>query len=45
MYTREEQPMRISLWYAANGLGVAGGGLLGFAIGDIKGALVSWRYE
>lgn len=28
-YTREEQPSRISAWYAWNGIGVAGGGLIG----------------
>ena len=28
-YTREEQPSRISAWYAFNGLGVAAGGLIG----------------
>lgn len=28
-YTRGEQPTRISIWYAANGIGVAGGGLIG----------------
>lgn len=28
-YTREEQPSRISMWYAWNGVGVAGGGLIG----------------
>jgi len=28
-YTREEQPARISAWYAWNGVGVAGGGLIG----------------
>ncbi|KAK1231924.1 hypothetical protein PQX77_004943 [Marasmius sp. AFHP31] len=44
-YTREEQPSRISMWYAANGVGVAGGGLLGYAIGHIKGDLPSWKYE
>ncbi|KAL0066296.1 hypothetical protein AAF712_006727 [Marasmius tenuissimus] len=44
-YTREEQPSRISMWYAANGVGVAGGGLLGYAIGHIKGDLASWKYE
>lgn len=44
-YTRAEQPSRISFWYAFNGLGVAGGGMIGFAIGHIKGALASWRYE
>lgn len=28
-YTRAEQPSRISAWYAFNGVGVAGGGLIG----------------
>jgi len=28
-YTREEQPSRISAWYVWNGIGVAGGGLIG----------------
>ncbi|KAI0474424.1 major facilitator superfamily domain-containing protein [Xylaria cf. heliscus] len=44
-YTRPEQPSRISAWYAFNGIGVAGGGLIGYGIGHIKGALQSWRYE
>ncbi|KAF6814226.1 MFS allantoate transporter [Colletotrichum plurivorum] len=44
-YTRSEQPSRISAWYAWNGIGVAGGGLIGYGIGNIKGALQSWRYE
>ncbi|KAI5478369.1 hypothetical protein MNV49_005220 [Pseudohyphozyma bogoriensis] len=44
-YTRAEQPTRISIWYAFNGVGVAFGGLLGYAIGHIKGSLPSWKYE
>ncbi|KAE9401205.1 MFS general substrate transporter [Gymnopus androsaceus JB14] len=44
-YRRSEQPSRISMWYAANGVGVAGGGLLGYGIGQIKGSLPSWKYE
>lgn len=44
-YTRAEQPSRISAWYAANGVGVAGGGLLGYCIGQIKSTLPSWKYE
>ncbi|KAM6537126.1 hypothetical protein FALCPG4_003071 [Fusarium falciforme] len=44
-YTRAEQPSRIAAWYAFNGVGVAGGGLIGYGIGNIKGALQSWRYE
>lgn len=44
-YTRRQQPVRIGLWYTANGFGIALGGLLGYAIGHIHGALASWRYE
>lgn len=44
-YRRAEQPSRISMWYASNGIGVAGGGLLGYGIGNIKGSLPSWKYE
>ncbi|GAB1203098.1 hypothetical protein APSETT445_001724 [Aspergillus pseudonomiae] len=44
-YTRRQQPIRIGLWYTANGFGIALGGLLGYGIGHIKGALSSWKYE
>jgi MFS family permease len=44
-YTRREQPIKIGLWYTANGIGIAVGGLLGYGIGNIRGALASWRYE
>ncbi|KAI0965332.1 putative MFS allantoate transporter [Xylaria arbuscula] len=44
-YTRKQQPVRIGLWYTANGFGIALGGLLGYAIGNIKGVLPSWKYE
>lgn len=44
-YTRAQQPLKIGLWYTANGVGVALGGLLGYGIGQIKGALASWKYE
>ncbi|KAL4772766.1 major facilitator superfamily domain-containing protein [Aspergillus nidulans var. acristatus] len=44
-YTRREQPVRMGLWYTANGFGIALGGLLGYGIGNIKGALPSWKYE
>lgn len=44
-YTRRQQPVRIGLWYTANGFGIALGGLLGHGIGHIKGALPSWKYE
>ena len=44
-YTRKEQPLKIGIWYTANGVGIALGGLLGYGIGHIRGALASWRYE
>lgn len=44
-YTRRQQPVRMGLWYTANGFGIALGGLLGYAIGHIKGRLPSWKYE
>ena len=44
-YTRKEQPVKIGIWYTANGVGIALGGLLGYGIGHINGALASWRYE
>jgi MFS family permease len=44
-YTRRQQPVRMGLWYTANGFGIALGGLLGFGIGNIKGALPSWKFE
>ncbi|TFL04919.1 MFS general substrate transporter [Pterulicium gracile] len=44
-YTRPQQPRRIGYWYSANGAGIALGGLLGYAIGSIDGALPSWKYE
>lgn len=44
-YTRREQPVKMGLWYTANGFGIALGGLLGYGIGNIDGALPSWKYE
>ncbi|KAJ7746848.1 MFS general substrate transporter [Mycena maculata] len=46
-YTRAQQPGRIAVWYCANGVGIALGGLLGFGIGHIKApqGLPSWKYE
>lgn len=44
-YTRRQQPVRIGIWYLANGFGIALGGLLGYGIGHIRGSLPSWKYE
>ncbi|KAK4688568.1 MFS transporter, ACS family, allantoate permease, partial [Tremellales sp. Uapishka_1] len=44
-FTRKQQPTIIGYWYAANGVGIAFGGLFGYGIGHIKGSLASWRYE
>lgn len=40
-YARRQQPIHIGIWYTANGLGIAGGGLLGYGIGHIEGLLLS----
>ena len=44
-YTRRQQPIRLGIWYTANGIGIALGGLLGYGIGSIRGSLPSWKYE
>ncbi|CZR68621.1 related to allantoate permease [Phialocephala subalpina] len=44
-YTRREQPLRLGLWYSSLGLGISGGGLLGYGIGHLRGTLPSWKYE
>ena len=44
-FTRKQQPTIIGYWYSFNGVGIALGGLFGYAIGHIKGGLASWRYE
>ncbi|KAK4962226.1 hypothetical protein LTR66_012762, partial [Elasticomyces elasticus] len=44
-YTRRQQPIRMGIWYTANGFGIALGGLLGYGIGNIKGSLPSWKFE
>ncbi|KAI5290922.1 hypothetical protein KEM54_000023 [Ascosphaera aggregata] len=44
-YTRKDQPIRIGLWYSANGVGIAVGEILGYGIGQMQGALASWKYE
>ncbi|KAG8925914.1 hypothetical protein FRC02_009347 [Tulasnella sp. 418] len=44
-YTRREQPIRIGLWYLANGVGVAFGGIIGYGIGQISSHIPNWRLE
>lgn len=44
-FTRKQQPTVIGYWYSANGIGIALGGLFGYAIGHIEGSLRPWRYE
>lgn len=36
---------RPSRFAASNGIGIAGGGLLGWAIGQVHGTLKTWKYE
>lgn len=45
-FTRKQQPTVIGLWYCANGVGIALGGLIGYGIGNIPTKnFASWRYE
>jgi len=44
-YTRREQPIRLGIWYSANGIGNSLGGILGYGIGSINSGLPSWKYE
>lgn len=44
-WTREEQPLRFSIWYTSCGFGVLLGNLLVFGIGHIHGALPRWKYQ
>ncbi|KAL6400968.1 hypothetical protein AUP68_16688 [Ilyonectria robusta] len=41
-YRREEQPLRTAFWY--NTFAGVFGGILSYAIGQIKGSLTTWRY-
>lgn len=40
-YRREEQPLRTAFWY--NTFAGVFGGILSYAIGQIKGSLTTWR--
>lgn len=43
-YTRSEQPSRIAAWYVFNGVGVAGGGLIGkSATFELEQSLIFYR--
>lgn len=42
-YTRRQQPTIIGLWYSFNGIGIAIGGILGYAIGNVNVTLSFMR--
>lgn len=45
-FTRKQVPLVIGVWYSANGLGIALGGLIGYGIGHMTNtSLAVWRYE
>jgi hypothetical protein len=43
-YTSQEQPLRLEIYYCTNGIATMFGGLIGYAIGHINGALARWMY-
>ncbi|KAF2205035.1 MFS general substrate transporter [Delitschia confertaspora ATCC 74209] len=43
-YTSGEQPLRLEAYYCTNGIATMFGGLIGYAIGHIKGGLPRWMY-
>ncbi|KAF7186390.1 putative transporter [Pseudocercospora fuligena] len=43
-YRKEEQPLRLVIYYCMNGIAVIFGGLLGYAIGHITTGLERWMY-
>ncbi|KIY00055.1 uncharacterized protein Z520_03740 [Fonsecaea multimorphosa CBS 102226] len=44
-YTREEQPLRIAIWYSASGMGSLLAGIAFYGIGHIHGSLHPWKYQ
>jgi MFS family permease len=43
-YTAAEQPLRLESYYCTNGVATMFGGLIGYAVGHIKGGLPRWMY-
>lgn len=44
-YTRQEQALRIGIWYCCNGLGSMLGGLLGYGVGHITNTgIPNWAW-
>lgn len=44
-YKREEQPLRLAIWYSSTGIGTLVGTLILYVIGHIHGRLSPWRYQ
>ncbi|KAK5683077.1 hypothetical protein LTS10_004607 [Elasticomyces elasticus] len=43
-YTSAEQPLRLESYYCTNGIATMFGGLIGYAVGNIKTGLPRWMY-
>jgi hypothetical protein len=43
-YTSAEQPLRLEIYYCTNGIATMFGGLIGYAVGNIKTGLPKWMY-
>jgi MFS family permease len=43
-YRSSEQPLRLEAYYCTNGIATMFGGLIGYAVGNIKHGLPQWMY-
>lgn len=44
-YKRDEQPLRIAIWYSASGIGSLLAGIAFYGIGHIHGSIHPWKYQ
>lgn len=43
-YKKTEQPIRVSIWYSGNAIGVIFGGLIAYGLGHIQSSIASWKW-
>lgn len=43
-YRRKEQPVRLTFWYAMNGVAIIAGGLFSYGVGHIHTNVALWKF-